>query len=137
MLLALKEDIPGVLEKLQEAGLIGAEQAAALSETLTGEAAAEKLKSLRLNEPGGLTFTLDKDCYISAYEFALDFQWGDDATTRHSIRWTNALSDMNGNPAFSKPIPEEARSLNNLLDSLLPGLDAGGASASAGAGASE
>jgi hypothetical protein len=117
----LRPILPEAVGLLQDANLIGEAQAGEWKTALTSESFAERLAGLRLNEPGGLTFTLGENGYITAYEFELDVERPDQPSSRYKIRWSNRLSEIDEQPSFQKPVPEEARSMNALLESLLAG----------------
>ena len=121
MLEVLQPILPDAVGLLQDANVIGEAQAGEWKSALASEPFAQRLAGLRFKEPGGWTFTLGENGYITAYEFELDVERQDDPTSRYRIRWSNRLTEIGEHPSFEKPVPEEAQSMNALLEALLSG----------------
>lgn len=118
LLLALQPQLEPLMEKLQDAGLVDAEQAASWLDTAASEETREKVKEIEIVEPGGFTFVLDKEGYIVSYEFKLHYRFGEDGVP-WKLHYTHQLEDLNGNPDMTIEIPENVTVINELLSQWL------------------
>lgn len=118
LLASVGPEVPAMLDLLVSSGLVTEEQANRWSGHLESGELAERLKGLRLDEPGGITFTLNGDGFITAYEFRLNARLEGNPDERFEIQWTGRLDDLNQPQEFQREIPDEALSLNELFETF-------------------
>ncbi|MCR8634988.1 hypothetical protein [Paenibacillus radicis (ex Xue et al. 2023)] len=99
------QSLPGLLELLKTNGL-------ASGASLDSWQSA--LKQMKFKAPTTIDMLIDNDGYIHEQKWSLSFT-ANGSTNDNRIIWTQSLTEINKNPAFTKDIPAKQKSLDELL----------------------
>lgn len=99
--------LPGALAELAASGL----------QPSAGDALGKALANARLKAPSSLTLLVDGQGFIREQTGELRFSLGDGPAS--ALKWTQRLSDINGQIDFRKDVPKQTKPLDDLLR-LLP-----------------
>lgn len=101
-------------------GLTDVMKANGLSDEATLNAMTASLQSMKLRAPSSITLRIDNEGFIREQTWSLVFVTGA-STNENKIVWTQSLSDINKNPAFTQETPAKQKSLDELLKLVAPG----------------
>lgn len=99
-----------ILDDLENSGLLSKELVDQLRDKNTDELK-EAIKNLKIDKPGLISFSIDKNGYISEQSVNLYY-------SNQSIEFSHQLENINQTPEFTKAIPEKTRSFNEIIEQL-------------------
>lgn len=102
--------VPGLMNTLKTNGLTNA---------ATLDSVTASLQQLKLRVPSTINLRIDNDGYIREQTWSLAFTTGT-STNENKLVWTQTLSDLNKNPAFTQETPTKQKSLDELLRMVKP-----------------
>ncbi len=124
--LSLFEKFPSAMDELQRNGLISADQANAFKKMADDQALnklQDALKQIKVERPGQIVITIDEQGYIAEQRIDLDYTLSSAPDSTYQIHVQSKMDQIDQNPEFKQPIPENARSFDEvlqLLNSLKP-----------------
>jgi hypothetical protein len=105
-----KKSLPGFIELLQTNGLASGTSL---------EAWNAALQKVNFQAPTSVDMLIDNEGFIHEQRWNISFTSGSSTKDNH-ILWTQSLTEINQNPAFTKDIPAKQKSLDELLKLIKP-----------------
>ncbi|ULL17615.1 hypothetical protein DVH26_26070 [Paenibacillus sp. H1-7] len=102
--------IPGLMNSLKTNGL---------SNAGTLDSFTASLQQIKLHAPSSINLRIGNDGYIREQTWSLVFATGT-STNENKLVWTQTLSEVNQNPAFTQETPAKQKSLDELLRLVKP-----------------
>jgi hypothetical protein len=116
------DKFPVIAEELKSKGLISAEAAGQIKLRVDAnkkETLDKTLRSITANKPGFISFTINEQGFITEKQIDLTYSIETDTGAKTStIRLYSSLDEINQKPSFTKPIPTNVKSFEDILNFL-------------------